>query len=81
MIEVIKINWELLGARLAALGDDDQAAFFDGFAAELHSYKSHHRIEMQLMKAGDLMRPRAKALLKDHLPCLWFEEEKTTVGT
>jgi len=40
MIETIEIKWDLLGAKLATLSDDEQSKFFEGFAFELSRYES-----------------------------------------
>jgi len=34
-MDTIKIEWDLLGAKLATLSDEEQGKFFKGFAFEL----------------------------------------------
>ena len=38
----ISIKWDFLGAKLAALSDDEQALFFRGFAFELSKYETQY---------------------------------------
>ncbi len=76
MIETITIRWELLGARLAALTSDEQAAFFNGFAAELDHYDSRYKAELQLGFVNSELTTKARATLKDLLPMLWVQSDE-----
>jgi len=46
--DMIEIDWEILGARLARLSTDEQIPFFRGFANEMNKYPTHYEKEMQL---------------------------------
>lgn len=48
-MESININWYLMGAKLAALGSNEQNAFFRGFCDELFTYESKMAYELQLI--------------------------------
>ena len=75
MIETIEINWELLGARLANLSDNEQGAFFKGFACELNHYESRHKAQMQMAFVSDKLSDKDKQTLEDLLPMLWLKDE------
>lgn len=47
-LEVININWRVLGAQLARMSDDEQYEFFSGFADEMNKYETFHQRDMQL---------------------------------
>lgn len=51
-LEVININWTILGARLAKLSDTEQRRFFKGFASEMNNYETIHQRDMQLCYAA-----------------------------
>ena len=44
----VSINWEAAGAELAALSDNEQSEFFKGFFAELKTWNSFAKVEMQM---------------------------------
>lgn len=75
MLDAVDFRWDILGAKLATLGDDEQAQFFKGFARELNGYESHFRRECQMMACGDKLDARAKQTLEKYLPAMWFKEE------
>lgn len=76
MIETIEIKWDLLGAKLASLGDDAQSEFFKGFGKELASpsYESHYRREMQMLSINAKLPRDVKNTLSEYFPSLWYED-------
>ena len=60
MKQSIDVNWELLGAELANLSDEEQGAFFRGFAIELKHYPSHHAAEMQCCFINGKLTPEQR---------------------
>jgi hypothetical protein len=44
MIETISIKWDLLGAKLSQLGDEEQGEFLKGFARGLMGYESNYHV-------------------------------------
>ncbi len=48
MLHAASINWEIAGAELASLSDNEQALFFKGFLAELRSWGSITKAQMQM---------------------------------
>lgn len=47
-LEIMNINWEILGAQLALLSSAEQSAFFRGFCDEMLRYEISHCRDMQL---------------------------------
>lgn len=76
MKEIININWDLLGAKLAKLSDVEQGAFFHGFAQELNRYESKYAQCLQMAYVKDKLTKQDKDILEEVLPCLWYKEEK-----
>lgn len=76
MLDTIKINWDLLGAKFALLSDEEQAQFFKGFAFELGKYESSYKREMQMFLVADKLNKREKDVLAEALSCLWYEDIK-----
>ena len=74
MIDTIEIKWDLLGARLATLSDEEQSEFFTGFAKELMSFETHYKREMQMTFVNGKMKKEVKKTLEKYLPALWYEE-------
>ena len=74
MINTIEINWELLGAKLAALSDNEQSEFFKGFARELDGFESHHSREMQMAYVNGKLDNKSKMTLKRYFPMIWWED-------
>jgi len=74
-MEVISIKWDLLGAKLAVLSDEEQAAFFTGFASELAAYDTHYAREMQMHFIAAKLKPSTIKTLRDYLPYIWFEKK------
>lgn len=74
MLNTIEIKWDLLGAKLAALGDDEQSKFFMGFARELASFETHYQREVQMISVGDKLDERAKQTLEKYLPAMWYKD-------
>ena len=81
MTETIEIKWDLLGAKLASIGADEQSEFFKGFARELASpsYESHYRREMQMLYVNAKMSREVKETLCKYFPSLWYEDGKGPV--
>ena len=75
MIETIEIKWDLLGAKLASLSDDEQSKFFTGFAKELKSFDTHYAREMQMMFVNNKLNKEVKKTLEEYMPALWHEEK------
>lgn len=82
MRDTIEVQWDMLGAKLAALGDEEQAKFFHGFAHELASscYDSHYRREMQMLAIGEHIPPDSRKVLEEYMPCLWYKEAAEKSG-
>jgi hypothetical protein len=75
MLESIEIKWDLLGAKLAKLTDEEQSKFFKGFAHELDTYESDFMVQMQMFYVKDKLNDNEKAILENALTCLWYEEK------
>jgi len=71
MINTIEIKWDLLGAKLAALSDVEQAEFFKGFASELRSWESTYIANSQIIATGEKLSDNDKKTLEAIMPCLW----------
>ena len=52
-LELINLNWEQLGARLAKLSSSEQIPFFKRFCKEMLAYDTHCQMEMQLTYIRD----------------------------
>jgi hypothetical protein len=52
-LDVIYINYQALGAKLARLSTDEQVPFFKGFISEMLKYDSHFAMENQLLMISD----------------------------
>ena len=74
--EIVEIDWMAAGAHLGCLSDEEQGAFFEGFARELcgPSYKSHFHRETQMLYVRDKIPAKWRVVLKEYLPCLWCDE-------
>jgi len=70
----IDINWEILGAKFANLGDNKQALFFRGMARELSHWDSIHNKQMQFFSVARKLTEKDKIELQKSLECLWWEE-------
>ena len=75
MINTIEIKWDLLGAKLASLGDEEQGQFFKGFARELDHYESSYLTEVQMLHIRDKLGAKEKLILENYLPYLWYTGE------
>lgn len=73
-MDEISINWRLMGAKLAILGDDEQSEFFTGFAKELYTFETHMKKEMQMISVGEKLSIGVKKVLEKYLPSLWEKE-------
>ena len=71
----INIKWDFLGAELAALSDEEQSEFFKGFARELNSYESNYAKDMQMASVNMKLSEEDKAILREHLPNIWYSGE------
>ena len=74
MLETIKIDWELLGSKLATLSDDEQAKFFTGFALELNHFESRHQAELQLAFVNKKFNEKERKIMEDLFPMLWYKD-------
>jgi len=75
MKECIEYNWELLGAKLARLSDEEQGKFFHGFACELTHFESAHAAQLQMCFVQDKLTKKEQKILEENLPSLWYKEE------
>lgn len=75
MIDTIEINWELLGAKLATLPDEEQGKFFKGFALELSHYESKHKAQLQMAYIAGKLSDKEKGILEDNLSMIWYKEQ------
>ena len=71
----ISIKWDFLGAKLAALSDDEQALFFKGFAFELSKYETQYAREAQMLAIQRKLSGDVQKTLEETLPCLWYKEK------
>ena len=74
-METVKIEWDLLGAKLATLSDEEQGKFFRGFAYELSKFESQYKREMQMLSVREKLTPKEQKTLEDTMPCLWYAEK------
>ena len=73
-MDTIKIEWDLLGARLATLSDVEQGKFFKGFAFELSKYESAYKRQLQMFAVKDKLNKKEISMLEESLSCLWYTE-------
>ena len=73
--DAIKIEWDLLGAKLATLSDEEQGKFFKGFAFELSKFESAYKRQLQVFAIRDKLNKKEIEILKESLSCLWYESE------
>jgi hypothetical protein len=59
-LEIININWKIMGATLACLSDEEQGDFFMGFADEINKYPTQHQRDLQLSYASDKFSDKQK---------------------
>jgi hypothetical protein len=74
-METIKIEWDLLGAKLANLSDEEQGKFFKGFAYELNKYESQYKVQLQMFGIKNKLNKKEIDILEDALSCLWYKGE------
>jgi hypothetical protein len=73
MKDLIEFKWDLLGAKLGSLSDEEQSAFFKGFAKELDSFESNYYKQIQMTSVKKLLDKKTKDVLKKYFPSLWDE--------
>lgn len=73
-MDTIKIEWDLLGAKLATLSDEEQGKFFKGFAFELSKYESAYKRQLQMFAIKDKLNKKETETLEESLSCLWYTE-------
>lgn len=61
---LIEIDWELAGARLAHLTDDDQVAFLRGFINECNKWGTRLEVERQLAMVNLKLTSEERETLK-----------------
>lgn len=76
MKELVNMNWDVIGAKLAALSDNEQALFFTGFAKELDHYDTHFQKETQMLYIKDKLTEKTKKTLEEYFPSLWFKDNE-----
>ena len=59
----IFIDWEAVGAQLAAEGSDEQAVFFKGMCDEMFHWPTAYSREMQLVDVGRMLTNEHRVLL------------------
>jgi len=69
MNEAIKIDWKLLGAKLANLSSNEQAEFFKGFVDEVMTWESHATMEMQMAYIREELTPTQR----EYIATIGFE--------
>ena len=74
MNKSIDVKWDLLGAELALLSDNEQSKFFIGFAEGLREYPTSYSRQMQMHMVADKLSSSQKDLLEE-LSCLWFKND------
>jgi len=74
-MEAIKIDWKLMGAKLANMESEEQGEFFSGFASEFDTFESHVGKERQLLFVKDNLNEKVINILKKYLPCLWYDSQ------
>lgn len=74
MVDAIEIKWDVIGAKLATLSDEEQAKFFNGFAIELNNFETHFQRENQMLSIGDKLSEHIKNTLEKYLPSIWYKE-------
>jgi hypothetical protein len=63
MIQVMTINWRLLGAELANLSADEQGEFFNGFIGEMQTWNTHTQREMQCLFIRDKLDEKKRSYI------------------
>ena len=71
MINSIDIKWDLLGAKLANLSDEEQGLFFKGLSNELSKFESHYMANLQMCYVKSKLSKKEQEFLKEFLPNLW----------
>ena len=74
MSDIVNIDWQLLGARLVNLSDEEQSLFFKGFLNELDTLPSHYEKEMQMVHIRFKLTDKEKKLAKNYLNTIGWEE-------
>jgi len=74
IMDTIKIEWDLLGAKLATLSDEEQGKFFKGFAFELSKYESSYKRQLQMFAVRDKLSKKEIETLEESLSCFWYTE-------
>lgn len=80
MLNAIEIKWDVIGAKLAALSDEEQFKFFTGFARELEGYDTHYQREMQMLSIRDKLDSKARLTLEKYFPALWYDNKQEAKG-
>lgn len=70
-METIDVKWDLLGAKLARLSDEEQGKFFTGFAFELNKFESTYMKQLQMCSINKKLSKEHKEILEESLPCIW----------
>jgi len=76
MMMSVEVRWDLLGAQLATLGEEEQSQFFAGFARELDGYDTHYHREVQMIAIGDKLDNGTRRTLARYLPGIWGGESE-----
>jgi len=74
MRESIKIDWEILGAELADLSDDEQGDFFRGFIREVMKYDTHFKRESQFISIGKKLSDTDRDNMSELFSAIWYKE-------
>lgn len=74
MKEPIEYKWDLIGAKLASLSDDEQSQFFTGFAKEIDSWETHYQKEMQMVSINRKLKKDIIEILIKYLPTICYKE-------
>lgn len=74
MKEPIEYKWDLIGAKLANLSDDEQSQFFMGFAKEIDSWETHYQKEMQMVSINKKLTKDVVEILVKYLPTICYKE-------
>ena len=74
-MDTVKIEWDLLGAKLATLSDVEQGKFFKGFAFELARYESQYARELQMFAIQKKLNLKEQKTFEETMPCLWYAEK------
>lgn len=71
MKKLMEVNWSIMGAEVAVMGDKEQAEFFTGFAKELEMFDTHYQRELQMLSVNDKLKKNIRDILEKYLPALW----------